>query len=100
MASWSMYITEIPNFNTVLTLLSSLVTKLAKDLEGEFYPYYTRMLSCALPLVYHQDIKLLEVCFMQHRKKKRRHTNIFSNRVSSIALLIFSNSSHDKFSQT
>lgn len=47
---------------SVLTFLYSLVTKLAKDLEGEFYPYYTRMLSCALPLVYHQDIKLLEVC--------------------------------------
>ncbi|KAI7894165.1 armadillo-type protein [Mucor mucedo] len=43
--------------------LLDLVTKLAKDLEGEFYPYYTRMLSCALPLVYHQDIKLLESVF-------------------------------------
>lgn len=41
----------------------SLVTKLAKDLEGEFYPYYPRMLSCVLPLVYHQDIKLLESVF-------------------------------------
>lgn len=42
-------------------LSNSLVTKLAKDLEGEYYPYYPRMLSCVLPLVYHQDIKLLEV---------------------------------------
>ncbi|KAG0957866.1 hypothetical protein G6F61_002202 [Rhizopus arrhizus] len=43
--------------------LLDLVTKLAKDLEGEFYPYYPRLLSCILPLVYHRDIKLLEVCF-------------------------------------
>ncbi|KAI8646706.1 armadillo-type protein [Parasitella parasitica] len=43
--------------------LLDLVTKLAKDLEGEFYPYYPRMLSCVLPLVYHQDIKLLESVF-------------------------------------
>lgn len=41
--------------------LLDLVTKLAKDLEGEFYPYYPRLLSCVIPLVYHQDIKLLEV---------------------------------------
>lgn len=45
-------------------IIYSLVTKLAKDLEGEFYPYYLRMLSCILPLVYHQDIKLLEVSLL------------------------------------
>ncbi|KAI8059768.1 armadillo-type protein [Thamnidium elegans] len=43
--------------------LLDLVTKLAKDLEGEFYPYYPRLLSCVIPLVYHQDIKLLESVF-------------------------------------
>ncbi|ORZ06726.1 hypothetical protein BCR42DRAFT_496277 [Absidia repens] len=43
--------------------LLDLVTKLAKDLEGEFYPYYPRMLKCMLPLVYHQDVKLLECLF-------------------------------------
>ncbi|KAI8994575.1 armadillo-type protein [Pilobolus umbonatus] len=43
--------------------LLDLVTKLAKDLEGEFYPYYPRLLSCIIPLVYHQDIKLLENVF-------------------------------------
>lgn len=43
--------------------LLDLVTKLAKDLEGEFYPYYPRMLTCILPLVYHRDIKLLEVIY-------------------------------------
>ncbi|KAK4515117.1 proteasome regulatory particle base subunit rpn10 [Mucor velutinosus] len=43
--------------------LLDLVTKLAKDLEGEFYPYYPRMLASVLPLVYHQDIKLLESVF-------------------------------------
>ncbi|OBZ87321.1 U3 small nucleolar RNA-associated protein 20 [Choanephora cucurbitarum] len=43
--------------------LLDLVTKLAKDLEGEFYPYYPRILSCIIPLVYHQDINLLESVF-------------------------------------
>jgi hypothetical protein len=57
-----MYYCRNVEFYYVLMFFSSLVTKLAKDLEGEFYPYYTRMLSCTIPLVYHQDIKLLEVC--------------------------------------
>ncbi|KAI8098559.1 uncharacterized protein BX664DRAFT_254120 [Halteromyces radiatus] len=52
----------VPN-SLALDGLLDLVTKLAKDLEGEFYPYYTRMLKCMLPLVYHQDIKLLECLF-------------------------------------
>ncbi|ORX62666.1 hypothetical protein DM01DRAFT_1314200 [Hesseltinella vesiculosa] len=46
-----------------LDALLDLVTKLAKDLEGEFYPYYPRMLKCMLPLVYHQDVTLLECLF-------------------------------------
>ncbi|KAI8977543.1 armadillo-type protein [Mycotypha africana] len=40
-----------------------LITKLAKDLEGEFYPYYARLLSSILPLVYQKDIRLLESVF-------------------------------------
>ncbi|CEG75265.1 hypothetical protein RMATCC62417_10338 [Rhizopus microsporus] len=43
--------------------LLDLVTKLAKDLEGEFYPYYPRLLSAILPLVYNRDVKLLESVF-------------------------------------
>ncbi|KAI9249280.1 armadillo-type protein [Sporodiniella umbellata] len=43
--------------------LLDLVTKLAKDLESDFYPYYPRLLSSVLPLVYHRDIKLLESVF-------------------------------------
>ncbi|KAI8366801.1 armadillo-type protein [Radiomyces spectabilis] len=46
-----------------LDALLDLVTKLAKDLEGEFYPYYPRIFSCVLPLVYHRDVKLLESVF-------------------------------------
>ncbi|KAI8070329.1 armadillo-type protein [Gongronella butleri] len=46
-----------------LDALLDLVTKLAKDLEGEFYPYYTRILKCMLPLVHHQDVALLECLF-------------------------------------
>ncbi|KAI8982580.1 hypothetical protein BDB01DRAFT_906346 [Pilobolus umbonatus] len=42
------------------TCYYSSVTELAKDLEGEFYPYYPIPLSCMISLVYHQDIKLLE----------------------------------------
>lgn len=41
----------------------SLVTKLAKDLEGEFYPYYARLMKTIVPLVYHRDIVLLEVIY-------------------------------------
>ncbi|KAG0190710.1 U3 snoRNP protein [Apophysomyces sp. BC1034] len=44
-----------------LTAVDSLVTKLAKDLEGEFYPYFSRIFDCILPLVYHRDVQLLEV---------------------------------------
>ncbi|RUP48500.1 hypothetical protein BC936DRAFT_144478 [Jimgerdemannia flammicorona] len=40
--------------------LLDLVTKLAKDLEGEFYPYFEQIFSVILPLVNNQDVKTLE----------------------------------------
>ncbi|KAI7902962.1 armadillo-type protein [Cokeromyces recurvatus] len=51
------------NESMALDGILDLITKLAKDLEGEFYPYYTRLLSRILPLVYQKDIKLLESVF-------------------------------------
>ncbi|KAI9478566.1 MAG: hypothetical protein EXX96DRAFT_601338 [Benjaminiella poitrasii] len=51
------------NESMALDGILDLITKLAKDLEGEFYPYYTRLLSRILPLVYQKDIKLLESIF-------------------------------------
>jgi len=41
---------------------SSLVTKLARDLEIEFYQYFERMFACIIPLTKHRDANTLEVC--------------------------------------
>ncbi|KAI9252331.1 hypothetical protein BDA99DRAFT_563365 [Phascolomyces articulosus] len=49
--------------STALDALLDLVTKLAKDLEGEFYPYFPRLFSAMLPLVHHRDVRLLENLF-------------------------------------
>ncbi|KAG2222074.1 hypothetical protein INT45_007960, partial [Circinella minor] len=49
--------------STALDALLDLVTKLAKDLEGEFYPYFSRLFSAMLPLVHHRDVRLLENLF-------------------------------------
>lgn len=46
----------------------SLITKLAKDLEGEFYPYFPRILSTILPLSRRPDASVLQV----HSKKTER----------------------------
>lgn len=40
----------------------SLVTKLAKDLEGEFYPYFMQIFSHMLPLAARRDVVVIEVC--------------------------------------
>ncbi|GBB97092.1 hypothetical protein RclHR1_02910020 [Rhizophagus clarus] len=43
--------------------LLDLVTKLAKDLEIEFYSYFERIFACIIPLTKHRDIKTLECTF-------------------------------------
>ncbi|KAL0082208.1 armadillo-type protein [Phycomyces blakesleeanus] len=43
--------------------LLDLITKLARDLEGDFYPYFPRLFACIIPLVYHRDVRLLESVF-------------------------------------
>ncbi|KAI8146751.1 armadillo-type protein [Fennellomyces sp. T-0311] len=46
-----------------LDALLDLVTKLAKDLEGEFYPYFPRLFAAMLPIVYSRDFRILECLF-------------------------------------
>uniref|UniRef100_U9SZI5 Uncharacterized protein n=1 Tax=Rhizophagus irregularis (strain DAOM 181602 / DAOM 197198 / MUCL 43194) TaxID=747089 RepID=U9SZI5_RHIID len=43
--------------------LLDLVTKLARDLEIEFYSYFERIFACIIPLTKHRDIKTLECTF-------------------------------------
>ncbi|RIA94698.1 hypothetical protein C1645_709313 [Glomus cerebriforme] len=43
--------------------LLDLVTKLAKDLEIEFYSYFERIFACIIPLTKYRDIKILECTF-------------------------------------
>lgn len=52
------------NNNLFLLLILSLVTKLARDLEIEFYSYFERIFACIIPLTKHRDIKTLEVCMI------------------------------------
>ena len=46
-----------------LDALLDLVTKLAKDLQSEFYPYFVRIIESMLPLFAIQDTKILEATF-------------------------------------
>lgn len=43
--------------------LLDLTTKLAKDLEAEFYPFFGRIFAAIVPLIKHRDVRLLESVF-------------------------------------
>ncbi|KAL1915418.1 uncharacterized protein VTP21DRAFT_6876 [Calcarisporiella thermophila] len=53
---------QVPDSLAIEPLLD-LVTKLAKDLGEEFFPYYERIFSVIIPLVKHRDVKILEWTF-------------------------------------
>ncbi|CAG8484751.1 2782_t:CDS:10, partial [Acaulospora morrowiae] len=53
---------KVKNSHALEPLLD-LVTKLARDLEIEFYPYFERIISVIIPLTKRQDVKTLECTF-------------------------------------
>jgi len=53
---------QVPD-SLALEPLLDLTTKLAKDLEGEFYPFFGQIFAAIVPLIKHRDVRLLESVF-------------------------------------
>lgn len=53
---------QVPD-SLALEPLLDLTTKLAKDLEAEFYPYFGKIFAAIVPLIKHRDVRLLESVF-------------------------------------
>ncbi|KAH8554731.1 armadillo-type protein [Umbelopsis sp. PMI_123] len=53
---------QVPD-SLALDAILDLTTKLAKDLESEFYPYFGQIFAAIVPLIKHRDIKILESVF-------------------------------------
>jgi U3 small nucleolar RNA-associated protein 20 len=53
---------QVPD-SLALDAILDLTTKLAKDLESEFYPYFGQIFAAIVPHIKHRDVKTLESVF-------------------------------------